>query len=82
MKMKIQFETEKDIDLILEPWGHIEAIKENQKVLLEYLMMYDTEGHELWPLVSIGSGNSILVDLPSLSLRGYIDEKLFYECWD
>ena len=82
MIMRLLFETDKDVDLVLEPWGHVEALKKGQRVSFEYEQMFDSAGNELWPLVSLQDDGSVLIDLPSIALRAYVDDTLFYECWD
>lgn len=82
MIMRLILEFERDLKLVIEPWGHIEPVKSGQKVSFEYQRMYDSAGKELWPLVSFQEDGSVLVDLPSTALRAYINNTLFYECWD
>ena len=79
--MKMTIEAGRDFSLVLEPWGHTEPVRKGQKILLEYERMFDSDGNEVWPLISFQESEKLRVDLPSIAFRAYVDDKIVYDCW-
>lgn len=80
--MQLHFESEKDVTLVLEPWGQVAQVRKGEKVLIEYRDLDDGHGGSHWPRVDLLKDGSIMIDIPSIDLRALKDGEIFFECWE
>lgn len=78
---RIQFSSEKPLNLNIEPIGHIEPIKAGDEITIEYQDIRDSGGSYLWPLIDILKDGDIMITIASANLRASINGRAFLEYW-